>query len=135
MPYSLLLLGFFPPDRFDAERSEAHYRAALALAEPRGMRPLVAHCHLGLGKLNGRTGKREQAQEHLTAATTRYSEMGMTWLEQAAAAAMELGARDASNRRFRRRSWVQVREKLPSLALPTPNRGERVSCLPAGESL
>jgi hypothetical protein len=62
--------------------------------------------------------------------------MGMTWLEQAAAAAMELGARDASNRRFRRRrSWVQVREKLPSLALPTPNRGERVSCLPAGESL
>jgi hypothetical protein len=29
------------------------------------MRPLVAHCHLGLGKLYRRTGKREQAQEHL----------------------------------------------------------------------
>ena len=27
------------------------------------MRPLVAHCHLGLGKLYRRTGKREQAQE------------------------------------------------------------------------
>ena len=50
------------------------------------MRPLVAHCHLGLGKLSRRTGKREQAQEHLTIATAMYREMGMTyWLEQAAA--------------------------------------------------
>ena len=72
------------PDRFDAERGEAHYRQALALAEPRGMRPLVAHCHLGLGKLYRRTGKREQAQEYLTTATTMYREMDMTyWLEQA----------------------------------------------------
>jgi hypothetical protein len=32
----------------------------------------------------GGTGKREQAQEHLTTATTMYREMGMTyWLEQA----------------------------------------------------
>jgi predicted ATPase len=47
-------------------------------------RPLVAHCHLGLGKLYRRTGKREQAHEHLTTATTMYREMGMTyWLEQA----------------------------------------------------
>jgi hypothetical protein len=31
-----------------------------------------------------RTGKREQAQEHLTTATTMCREMGMTyWLEQA----------------------------------------------------
>ena len=48
------------------------------------MRPLVAHCHLGLGKLSRRTGKRGQAQEHLTTATTMYREMGMTyWLEKA----------------------------------------------------
>jgi class 3 adenylate cyclase/tetratricopeptide (TPR) repeat protein len=74
------------PDRFDAERGEAHYREALALAEPRSMRPLVAHCHLGLGKLYRRTGDREQAHEHLTAATTMYREMGMRfWLEQAEA--------------------------------------------------
>src|SRR5262249_40893676 len=59
---ALHLLGDIatPPDRFDAERGETHYRQALALAEPRGMRPLVAHCHLGLGKLCARTGKREQ---------------------------------------------------------------------------
>ena len=62
--HALHLLGDIAthPDRFDAERGEAHYRQALALAEPRGMRPLVAHCHLGLGKLYRRTGKREQAQ-------------------------------------------------------------------------
>src|SRR5262249_3238 len=48
-----------------------------------GVRPLVAHCHLGLGKLYRRTGQREQAHEHLTTATTMYREMGMTyWLEK-----------------------------------------------------
>ena len=55
------------------------------------MRPLVAHCHLGLGKLYRRTGKREQAQEHLATATTMYREMDMRfWLEQAEAARVEL---------------------------------------------
>jgi DNA-binding SARP family transcriptional activator/tetratricopeptide (TPR) repeat protein len=88
VPFGLCLLGDIAthPDRFDAERGAAHYRAALALAESRGMRPLVAHCHLGLGKLCRRTDKREQAQEHLTTATTMYREMGMTyWLEKAEA--------------------------------------------------
>jgi class 3 adenylate cyclase/tetratricopeptide (TPR) repeat protein len=87
--HELHLLGDIAthPDRFDAERGEAHYRQALALAEPRGMRPLVAHCHLGLGTLHRRTGQREPAQEHLTIATTMYREMGMTyWLEKAEAA-------------------------------------------------
>jgi class 3 adenylate cyclase/DNA-binding winged helix-turn-helix (wHTH) protein/tetratricopeptide (TPR) repeat protein len=78
------------PDRFNAERGEAYYRKALALAEPRGMRPLVAHCHLGLGRLYRRTGKREQAQEHLIA-TTMYREMDMRfWLEQAEVELKEL---------------------------------------------
>ena len=59
--HALHLLGDIAthPDRFDAESGEAHYRQALALAEPRGMRPLVAHCHLGLGKLYRRTGKQD----------------------------------------------------------------------------
>ena len=57
---------------------------ALALAGPRGMRPLMAHCHFGLGKLYRRTGHHEQAHEHLTTAATMYREMGMTyWLEKA----------------------------------------------------
>ncbi len=86
--HALHLLGDVAthPDRFDAELAEAHYRKALALAEPRGMRPLVAHCHLGLGKLYRRTGKREQAREHLATAVMMYREMGMQfWLEKAEA--------------------------------------------------
>ena len=92
--HALHLLGDIVthPDRFDAESGEAHYRKALALAEPRGMRPLVAHCHLGLGKLLQLTGKRDQAGEHLTTATTMYREMDMQfWLEQVDAAMGQLG--------------------------------------------
>ncbi len=64
---------------------------SLALAEPRGMRPLVAHCHLGLGTLYQHTGKRQEAQEHLTTATTMYREKDMTyWLEKAEAETREL---------------------------------------------
>jgi tetratricopeptide (TPR) repeat protein len=68
-----------------AEDAEGYYREALALAGELGMRPLVAHCHFGLGKLYRRTGKREQqAREHLATATTMYREMDMRfWLEQA----------------------------------------------------
>ena len=68
------------------EGAEAHYGEALALATELGMRPLVAHCHLGLGKLYRRTGDQAMADEHLTTATTMYREMGMTfWLEKAEA--------------------------------------------------
>ncbi len=70
----------------ERDSAETFCRQALGLADELGMRPLVAHCHLGLGKLYRRTGKREQAQEHLTTAKTMYREMGMTyWLEQAEA--------------------------------------------------
>jgi len=91
--HALHLLGDIAthPDRFDAESAEAHYCKALALAEPRGMRPLIAHCHLGLGKLHLRTGQREEAHEHLTIATTMYREMDMQfWLEQAEGGMKEL---------------------------------------------
>src|SRR5262249_49568872 len=42
-----------PPD---LESAEKHYRQALTRADELGMRPLAAHCHLGLGKLYRRTG-------------------------------------------------------------------------------
>jgi len=64
--------------------ASGHYREALALATELGMRPLAAHCHLGLGKLYRRTGKQEEAQEHLATATAMLREMGMRfWLERA----------------------------------------------------
>ena len=43
-----------PPD---VAQAEAHYQQALALAEELGMRPLVAHCHHGLGRLYSQTGR------------------------------------------------------------------------------
>jgi len=68
----------------DFEKAQGLYREALDLADMLGMRPLVAHCHLGLGKLYRRTGKQQEAKEHFATATTMYREMGMTyWLEKA----------------------------------------------------
>ena len=86
--YALHILGAIhsqePPP--DGPGAEARYRQALTLAAHLGMRPLVAHCHLGLGTLYRRTEKRGQAQEYLTAATAMYREMGMTyWLDKAEA--------------------------------------------------
>ena len=51
--YALRLLGSIAVHRHptDVEPAEAHYRQALALADELGMRPLQAHCHLGLGTL------------------------------------------------------------------------------------
>jgi tetratricopeptide (TPR) repeat protein len=69
--WTLLLLAEIDSQRDlrEAERAEAHYRQGVAFATELGMRPLVAHCHLGLGKLYRRTGKLEQAHEHFTTAT------------------------------------------------------------------
>jgi predicted ATPase/class 3 adenylate cyclase len=75
----------------EGEAAKAHYADAINLAERLGLRPLVAHCHLGLGKLYRRTGQRDQAREHLTTATAMYREMDMRfYLEQAEAEAREL---------------------------------------------
>ena len=82
----LWLLGEVTARRDPPEKAEAHYRDALALAEELGMRPLVAHCHLGFSKLYRRTGKRQEAEEHLATATTMYRDMDMRfYLEHAKA--------------------------------------------------
>jgi hypothetical protein len=60
---------------------------ALALAEELGMRPLQAHCHLGLGRLYHQTGQREPARTALATAIDLYRALDMTfWLPQAEAA-------------------------------------------------
>jgi hypothetical protein len=94
VPDALHLLGDIAthPECFDAERGETHYREALALAELRGMRPLIAHCHFGLGRLYARSGKREQASESLGVAAAMYCDMDMPfWLEQVQAEPGALG--------------------------------------------
>jgi tetratricopeptide (TPR) repeat protein len=94
LAWTVWLLGEVEARRTPASIHPAsdHYSEALAIGVELGMRPLVAHCHLGLGKLAQRTGTREQALEHLTIATAMYREMGMTyWLEQAKAEIKTLG--------------------------------------------
>jgi tetratricopeptide (TPR) repeat protein len=68
------------------ESAAGHYRQALALADELGMRPLVAHCHRGLGMLYSKLGQQEQARGELSSAIEMYRTMAMTfWLPQAEA--------------------------------------------------
>jgi SAM-dependent methyltransferase len=88
-PWALRLLGEIASNREgpDVAAAETHYRAAMALASELGMRPLVAHCQLGLGRLHRRAGDRAQAEQHVATASAMYGAMGMTsWLERAEAA-------------------------------------------------
>jgi hypothetical protein len=56
----------------------------MTLADDLGMRPLAAHCHLGLGTLYARTGRLEQARAELSAAMALYRAIDMTfWLSRA----------------------------------------------------
>jgi tetratricopeptide (TPR) repeat protein len=86
MAWALRLLGEIGsyPDQPDVDKAENYFRQAMGLAEELGMRPLIAHCHFGLGKLYRHAGKLEQAHDHFTSATTMYREMDMPfWLEKA----------------------------------------------------
>jgi tetratricopeptide (TPR) repeat protein len=86
---ALRLLGKIALHRHAPEvaQAEAHYQQALALAEALGMRPLMAHCHTGLGTLYTRTGRWEQARTALSVASALYRTMAMTfWLPQTEAA-------------------------------------------------
>jgi tetratricopeptide (TPR) repeat protein len=79
-----------PPD---IDQAATHYRQALALAEEMGMRPLQAHCHLGLGTLYTKTDQWERAHVELSAAIDLYRALDMTfWLPQAEAMLAQVDA-------------------------------------------
>jgi class 3 adenylate cyclase/tetratricopeptide (TPR) repeat protein len=92
--HTLRLLGEIAAreEPVDFPKAENHYRQALALAGELGMRPLIAHCHVSLGKLYRRADDLKQAKLHLTngIAMMREMEMGL-WLEKAEAELKELG--------------------------------------------
>ena len=92
--YALRLLGEIAArrDPLEHELAESYYQQALALADALGMRPLVAHCHLGLGLLYLQIDRREQARAALSAAIVLYRGMEMTfWLPRTEAAWSALG--------------------------------------------
>jgi Double zinc ribbon/AMP-binding enzyme C-terminal domain len=77
--YALRLLAELAAhaDPPETEAAHARYAEALRLATELGMRPLVAHCHLGFCKLYRRAGDEVRAPQHLTTAATMYRTMGM----------------------------------------------------------
>jgi sugar phosphate isomerase/epimerase len=84
--WAAYLLGEISARRDPPEvaRAEEHYRRTLALAGELGMRPLVAHCHRGLGLLYQRVGERQKAEEQVATALAMYRDMDMGfWLEKA----------------------------------------------------
>jgi tetratricopeptide (TPR) repeat protein len=92
--YALYLLGAVAVrcEPLDGALAAAHYQQARALAEALGMRPLQAHCSLGLGTLYATTGWREQARTALSTAIDMYGAMTMTlWLPQAEEVLAQLG--------------------------------------------
>ncbi len=73
--------GRDPPNAAKAEDSS---RRALELAEELGMRPLAAHCHLGLGRLYQHSGEPGKSGTHIETATMMYRDMNMKiWLDRA----------------------------------------------------
>src|SRR5499425_128292 len=74
------------------ESPESFYQAAVSIAEPLGLRPLLARCLLGLGLTRRHRGQEADAQATLTEATRLFREMEMaTWLSRAEDAARAAG--------------------------------------------
>jgi len=68
----------------DSELAERHFRTAMRLASKLGMRPLVAHCHLGLGRLYQRRGPVAKASAQITNALSQFRRMNAPfWAQQA----------------------------------------------------
>jgi class 3 adenylate cyclase/tetratricopeptide (TPR) repeat protein len=92
--WTLRLLGEISThkDPPEAQLAEDYYRQAMGLADELGMRPVLAHCHVGLGKLYRRISKNEKAKTNLSdgIAMMREMEMGL-WLARAEAELKEAG--------------------------------------------
>ncbi|MGH7276034.1 MAG: AAA family ATPase, partial [Candidatus Rokuibacteriota bacterium] len=61
----------------EAARAREHYADALERADEIGMRPLAAHCRLGLGQLDVQAGDRTGGTERLVGAKAIFNEMAM----------------------------------------------------------
>ena len=70
----------------DLAAARAYFGQSIRLAASLGMRPLVAHCHIGLSRLCRQAGELERVREHVATGTGLYRSMGMRfWMERAEA--------------------------------------------------
>jgi hypothetical protein len=83
---ALRLLGEVFAQGESAARLEAastYFGDASTLAEELGMRPLLAHCHAGLGSLYARMDCVQLSERHLDTAAAMFRELGMRfWLRE-----------------------------------------------------
>lgn len=80
---ALHLLGAVHAALDDPARAEACYRDGLALAETLGMRPVIARCHAGLGRLQRALGSTAAGDDALDLAARMFSDMGApAWVDE-----------------------------------------------------
>jgi tetratricopeptide (TPR) repeat protein len=91
--WAMLVAAGIHADADRLEEAETWYRRALEQASGLSMRPLVAHCHKGLGDFYLKTENGEAARPELAAAIELYRSMDMDfWLTQAESALAEIAS-------------------------------------------
>jgi class 3 adenylate cyclase/tetratricopeptide (TPR) repeat protein len=76
-------------ERPDLDAGRKAFGEAVALAETLRMRPLVAHCRLGMARLERKAGDPDAARAAFEAATGQFRALGMTFWSNRAEAAVE----------------------------------------------
>jgi len=76
--WSLKVLGdALSPSADGIEPALTAYRASIGIAGALGMRPVLAHCHSGLGRVYERYGRGDEARSSKAEAEAVYRELGM----------------------------------------------------------
>jgi tetratricopeptide (TPR) repeat protein len=71
-------------DSLDAEQAAVTFNQALILAQELGMRPMQAHCHLGIGQVHLKAKNLVEARSEILQAANLYRRMSMSfWLLKA----------------------------------------------------
>jgi tetratricopeptide (TPR) repeat protein len=84
--WALRLLGEIALRQSNVRLAQESFIGAMTLANELGMRPLTAHCHLGLSRASRLTRDLAKAEHHGAAAVGLFREMDMgLWLAQASA--------------------------------------------------
>ena len=82
--WAMLVMGKIKAEAGRLEEAEEWYRRALERASNLLMRPLVAHCHQGLGHLCLKSERNEEARSELQTAIEVYHSMDMgLWVPEA----------------------------------------------------
>jgi tetratricopeptide (TPR) repeat protein len=85
--WAMLVMGKIKAEDGRSEEAEEWYQRALQHASNLLMRPLVAHCHKGLGHLYLKSEKNEEARSELQAAIELHRSMDMGfWVPEAESA-------------------------------------------------